>query len=174
MLQLECQWHLSWAAWSRDREVMNRYLHYPAASLVCLPPVLAAGRAAVAGLAPAGKDTMLQVSLGRMEFIYLHASADVSGSWQAFPRVGMGKRCFQSQFGCNLSFLWSGVFWALIGCVSPPPLYTYIYRYIFFSRKIPYIFKRITFCLCICSQSLLVMRKCGRARRVMSILVISW
>lgn len=73
---------------------MTRSLRYPAARLGYSSPVLAAGGAALAGLAPAGRDTMLQVSLGRMEFIYLYASARVSGSWRTFPRVGMVKQCF--------------------------------------------------------------------------------
>lgn len=60
-------------------------LPYPAAGLVCSSLVLAAGGAALAGLAPADRDMMLQVSLGRMEFVYLSTSARVPGSRRASP-----------------------------------------------------------------------------------------
>lgn len=61
---------LSGALWDRDW-----ILPLPSIWTLCSSLVLAAGGAALAGLAPAGRDTMLQVSLGRMELVYLSTSA---------------------------------------------------------------------------------------------------
>lgn len=80
MLQFKCQLWFSWVTWSRGRGIATGSLCSPAARLVCSSLFLAAGGAVMAGLAPAGRDPMLQVSLGRMEFIYLYVSALVSGS----------------------------------------------------------------------------------------------
>lgn len=57
-------------AGSGGGRIVTGSLPYPAAGLVCSSLVLAAGGAALAGLAPADRDVMLQVSLGRMEFIF--------------------------------------------------------------------------------------------------------
>ena len=70
-----------------------------------LVPCFGSWRSCSGRAGPSRRDTMLQVFLGRVEFIYLHTSVRVSGSCRTFPRVGMVKQCFQSQFGCNLSFL---------------------------------------------------------------------
>lgn len=66
-------------------------------------------------------------------------SARSPGSHHASPGSRVGKQCSQSQLGCVFNILYRGRF----SMASPPPLFYCIFR------KMPYLFKGTTSCLCV-------------------------
>lgn len=117
------------------------------------PLVLAAGRAALAGLAPAASDTMLQVSLGRMEFCSSFNFSSLSPEPSRFPGSGSGKAMFSvPAWLCFKHSVKAGFPQPCRMCHPSTPLLFY------FQENTP-LFKGATSCLCVCSQGFVVRRK---------------
>lgn len=124
------------------------------------PLVLAAGRAALAGLAPAARDTMLQVSLGRMEFCSSFNFSLLSQEPSCFPGISSGKAMISVPAWMYFKHsVKAGFPQPCRMCHPSTPL-------LFYFQENTHLFKGATSCLCVCSQGFVERRKWSAARNV--------